>query len=103
MSPRAEVLEGSPQSSAVRKPLLAGPRLPCLHVYLLWAAVQIPGLEESPMMPQEAFQTSSLIHLFLPGDAGGPKTKMNEVTESSTVNLDGRFLVHSTPPTPGAT
>lgn len=95
---RAEVLEGSPQSSAVRKPVLARSKLPCQHVSLLWAAVQIPGLEESPMMPQEAFQTSSLIHLLLPGDAGGPNTKMNEVTESSTVDLNGRFLVHSTPP-----
>lgn len=30
---------------------------------------------------------------------------MNEVTESSTVNSDGRFMAHphATPPTPGAT
>lgn len=100
-SRRAEVLEGSPQSSEVRNPLLAGPKRPCLHVYLLWAAVQIPGLEESPMMPQEAFQTSSPIHLLLPGDAGGPKMKMNKVTESSTVIwMVGSWFA---PPTPGAT
>ncbi|KAM7324221.1 hypothetical protein ACRRTK_016526 [Alexandromys fortis] len=37
-------------------------------------------------------------HLLLPGDAAGPNTKMNEVIKSSTVYLDGRFLVHSTPP-----
>lgn len=33
MSPRAEVLEGSSQSSAMRKPVLAGPKFPCLHVF----------------------------------------------------------------------
>lgn len=61
MSPRAEVLEGSPQSSAVRKPLLVGPRLPCLHVYLLWAAVQIPGLEDAPGGFSNIFTDSSFL------------------------------------------
>lgn len=32
---RAEVLEGSPQSSAVRKPLLAGPKLPWLRFLVM--------------------------------------------------------------------
>lgn len=101
MSPRAEVLEGSPQSSAMRKPVLGLVRnSPAYMCFLVMGCGPHSWFgritHDAPGGFSNIFTDST--HLLLPGDAAGPNTKMNEVIKSSTVYLDGRFLVHSTPP-----